>query len=408
MSFIKIFKKSEKGSITLMVLTAMIFLLVVITASYFAISNKSGNQDKKISKIAQQYRASTEDMNQEYTKTLNSVTNLTMEQVRSDGMFDRTINTNVTDDYGNEIVVPAGFKVTEDATNVTEGIVIEDKEGNQFVWIPVGDIKYAGGTTNITLGRYVFDSSGNIDTALSVSNPGDQLKTSSTAAYYHTEGLKDEATSNAHAIDIEKFIRSANGNHGYYIGRYEAGVTSYDSVSTSNSSSLTNWTGYTKNDGSNPQIVCKDGQQVWNYITQNKASELSRNMYDNTSTFTSDLINSYAWDTAIVFIQTFGTESNSSKYSYQIGLSIDTSNPSMTGKGILSSTNKVDEQCNIFDMAGNCSEWTTETSSNFNSICVSRGCSYSNNSSYTSLRWDNGTTDAFSIRTFRPLLYLNN
>ena len=73
MSLIKIFKRSEKGSITLMVLAAMIFVLVVITASYFAISNKSGNQDKKISKIAQQYRASDEDMDQEYQKVVRNL-----------------------------------------------------------------------------------------------------------------------------------------------------------------------------------------------------------------------------------------------------------------------------------------------------------------------------------------------
>ncbi|MCI9245897.1 MAG: hypothetical protein HFJ30_01930, partial [Clostridia bacterium] len=38
---------------------------------------------------------------------------------------------------------------------VQDGIVIEDNEGNQFVWIPVGDIKNKDGTTTtITLGRY--------------------------------------------------------------------------------------------------------------------------------------------------------------------------------------------------------------------------------------------------------------
>lgn len=408
MKIIAEFKKNEKGSITLMVLTAMIFMLVIIGVSYFGMSNKKIEQNKKIAQISKQYQSSIEEMDQEYNNIFNNM-DLTIEQAQSDDMFNKTKNTVTTDMNGNKIVVPAGFKITQDTTDVTKGVVIEDKDGNQFVWIPVGDIKYAGGTTNITLGRYVFDSSGNIDTALSVSNPGDQLKTSSTAAYYYTEGLKDEATSNAHAIDIEKFIRSANGNHGYYIGRYEAGVTSYDSVSTSNSSSLTNWTGYTKTDGSNPQIVCKEGQQVWNYITQNKASELSRNMYDNTSTFTSDLINSYAWDTAIVFIQTFGTESNSSKYSYQIGLSIDTSNPSMTGKGILSSTNKVDKQCNIFDMAGNCSEWTTETVSRSNFPCGRRGGGFDNSNFYTSNRFDLfDTTFTNFFSSFRPLLYLNN
>ena len=61
-------------------------------------------------------------------------------------------NTDVYDEYGNKIVVPAGFKIRVDegtrtkgdanstATHVTEGIVIEDASGNQFVWIPVGKI----------------------------------------------------------------------------------------------------------------------------------------------------------------------------------------------------------------------------------------------------------------------------
>ena len=38
-------------------------------------------------------------------------------------------------------------------------------------------------------------------------------------------------------------------------------------------------------------------------------------MYGSEAKVTSDLINSYAWDTAIVFIQECGTENNSSTYS---------------------------------------------------------------------------------------------
>lgn len=393
MSFIKIFKKSEKGSITLMVLTAMIFLLVVITASYFAISNKSGNQDKKISKIAQQYRASMEDMNQEYTKTLNSVTNLTMEQVRSDGMFDRTINTNVTDDYGNEIVVPAGFKVTEDATNVTEGIVIEDKEGNQFVWIPVGDIytdieKTESGKRTITLERYDFANDG----------------TPSVYSGTYTEDTAQNHNSeygNAIAKDIDAFKSSANKNHGYYIGRYEAGVTGYDasSITTMNSNADVNWTGYKALDGNDLKLVCKLDQQVWNYVTQNKASELSQNIYTS-STFTSDLINSYAWDTAIVFIQEFSEDRD---YSMQTSLQ---NTLVKTGKATDGKNNDV--RCNIYDMAGNTLEWTTETYSYSDRPCVHRGGNVLNSNCYASYRGNSIMTYAASNYSFRPLLYLNN
>ena len=264
--------------------------------------------------------------------------------------------TTLEDTYGNQVTIPKGFKIADDsATEVTGGIVIEDATytntiRSQFVWIPVGTgenaIKKANKeTVEIELGRYDFtkNSDGTITTSeYSGSNTED------------TTASHNSSRENAIAKDIEKFKTSANSNHGYYIGRYEAGKT-----------------------GDNGFVVCKSGQEVWNYITQPKASEVSRNMYGSEAKVTSDLINSYAWDTAIVFIQKCGTESNSSTYSYTYGLSsTSTSAPQTTGTNILKVTNKVDKQCNILDMAGNCWEWTTETYSDSSIPCVGRGGVY--------------------------------
>ena len=312
--------------------------------------------------------------------------------------------TTLEDTYGNQVTIPKGFKIANDsATDVTGGIVIEDATytntiGSQFVWIPVGTgenaIKKANNkTVEIKLSRYTFANDG------TPTDQGDNIINS----YY--QELATSNYGNATAKDIEKFKTSANSNHGYYIGRYEAGVVDYNSsVSTSNSNNETNWTGYT---GDNIKLVCKKEQQVWNYVTQNKASELSRDMYKSEAKVTSDLINSYAWDTAIVFIQKCGTESNSSTYSYTVGQSsTSTSAPQTTGTNILSATSKVDKQCNIFDMAGNCRDWTTETCSNSDNPCVYRGgsCYYSNR--YTSIRSGYSTSNASSNLSFRPLLYL--
>ena len=177
------------------------------------------------------------------------------------------------------------------------------------------------------------------------------------------------------------------------------------SVSTSNSNKETKWTGYT---GNNIKLVCKKEQQVWNYVTQNKASELSRDMYKSEPKVKSDLINSYAWDTAIVFIQKCGTESKSSTYSQTAGLSSpSTSEPQTTGTSILNATKKVDKQCNIFDMAGNCMEWTTETAIDSSFPCVIRGGDYNfYGDGYTSYRGGHITSVAESHISFRPLLYL--
>ena len=314
--------------------------------------------------------------------------------------------TTLEDTYGNQVTIPKGFKIASDsATEVTGGIVIEDATytntiGSQFVWIPVGTgenaIKKANKeTVDIALGRYSFTK--NSDGTVTTSEFSDRDCTEDTTAS-HNSNYK-----NAIAKDIEAFETSVKNNHGYYIGRYEAGVVDYNSsVSTSNSDYKINWTGYT---GDNIKLVCKKEQQVWNYVTQNKASELSRNMYGSEAKVTSDLINSYAWGTAIVFIQQCGTESNSSTYSHTVGQS-STSTPQTTGTNILKATSKVDKQCNIFDMAGNCSEWTTETSSNSYNPCVTRGGTYDNSSGHTNYRTNSNTSYANSYHSFRPLLYL--
>ena len=83
-----------------------------------------------------------------------------------------TKNTKAVDAYENKITIPKGFKVLahnptsstgavtytysgDNIPAVQDGIVIEDKDGNQFVWVPVGEIKNKDNTTNtITLGRY--------------------------------------------------------------------------------------------------------------------------------------------------------------------------------------------------------------------------------------------------------------
>ena len=270
--------------------------------------------------------------------------------------------TTIEDTYGNQVKIPKGFKIANDsATDVTGGIVIEDATytntiGSQFVWIPVGTGENAIKKANkekvdIALGRYEF-------TKTTSEYSGSSFTEDTTAN--HNSDYK-----NAIAKDIEQFKTSVKNNHGYYIGRYEAGVVDYNSsVSTSNSDYKINWTGYT---GDNIKLVCKKEQQVWNYVTQNKASEVSRNMYGSEAKVTSDLINSYAWDTAIVFVQKCGKESNSSTYSRTWGhSSITEGMPQATGTNILTETSKVDKQCNIFDMAGNCLEWTTETYSSSN------------------------------------------
>jgi formylglycine-generating enzyme required for sulfatase activity len=114
----------------------------------------------------------------------------------------------------------------------------------------------------------------------------------------------------------------------------------------------------------------------------------------NRSKFTSDLINSYAWDRAIIFIQKCTTQTN-----YANQTSLNTGSLAQIGT-------TADKQCNIFDMASNVYELTTETSTFSNSPCVSRGSAYTNSNVYTiSHRYDN-ISNSYDYIGFRPIIYL--
>jgi len=300
-------------------------------------------------------------------------------------------NTTVKDSLGNQVVVPAGFKVVNKDANVTDGIVVEDvtheaTKGSQFVWIPVGEVVKeikdgVKSTETITLGRYVFNEDGTIDTALSKTEPGDQIQPSGYSNYF-TEGLKDSSTTNTHAKDIEDFKNKVtNTTHGYYIGRYES-----------------------RKNGT--QVTVKASDTVYNNITQPDAATVSRGMYSSDSNFESDLMNSYAWDTAIVFLQKFDNRENKDNlkpYSRQYSL-----NKSLASQGTnnLSEGSKQDVICNVYDMASNCWEWTTETTSSSNAPCTYRGGSHYHSYYYTSLRGGDVTSASYGSMSFRSLLYM--
>ena len=128
-------------------------------------------------------------------------------------------------------------------------------------------------------------------------------------------------------------------------------------------------------------------------------------MYSS-SNFESDLINSYAWDTALVFIQEFSGDTD---YSLQLGGNTAGA-LQKCGESILDvvdSGDKVqDVRCNIYDMAGNTREWSTETNSDTGYPCVIRGGYYDHVLIYTSTRSIGRTATGNYTNSVRPTLYL--
>ena len=302
-----------------------------------------------------------------------------------------TDNTLAKDNLGNPITIPAGFEVDNPNDNVEDGIVVRDKThtntaGSEFVWIPVGNVKTKNkGTINIELNRYTFDNNGN------------ETKQGANEINYFTEDTAknhDGSYRNTIAKDIEDFKSKAESSHGYYIGRYEA------RTATERSSSTT--------DDNLKQITTKPSDYVYNYVTQSQAATLSRGMYAGTP-FESDLINSYAWDTATLFLQTFDNRTNKDTlkvYSMQNSLNSESDGLASKGTNNLAEASKKDKICNLYDMASNCYEWSTETYHSSGSPCTERGGDYNISSVYTSYRDIRWTTNSSSVGSFRPLLYL--
>ena len=263
-------------------------------------------------------------------------------------------------------------------------------QGNQFVWVPVGTIKNKDGSTNtITLGRYSNFAKQN-GTYVPAQNANNCTQEVTINTYFKElstfrEGNTaiDSTAQNATARNLAEFISTSLSNGGYYIARFEASGTA-------------------------SKITSKYNQTVLGNITQPNAAKAAREMYgeikeNNKLVYASDLVNSYAWDTAIIFIQTYSTETDASSYASQ-NKSTSFAN---TGKSN-------DKYCNIFDMSGNASEWTTEYSTNsdgsiFNP-CVLRGGYYDTDGGRahdcTSDRGIDYTIISYSNLGLRPLLYV--
>ena len=378
-------RNKDKGITLIALVITIIILLILAGISISALTNQglfknakaAQNATEKAEKEQGQRLNEYEDEINKYLNNANEDEKIGLITDNINKELSKTDNTKLKDEKGNRIVVPAGFKIVNGATTVDKGIVIEDvtesgTKGSQFVWIPVGTITKADDTSvEINLNRYTFDSNG-IPTA-----QDDKI----IDTYY--QELEESNKGNTVAKSISDFKTSVLKNGGYYIGRYEARTATARNAA---GNALT-------------QITEKGTENVYNYVTQLQAAQLSQNMY-NSDKFTSDLINSYAWDTAIVFIQNCGTNT---KYSIQNSLNKALA---QTGTNSLSDTSKIDVQCNIYDMASNIWEWTTETSNDSSNPCVYRGGINNSLNHYTSYRYRYHTSLSHYNFGFRPLLYL--
>ena len=285
-------------------------------------------------------------------------------------------NAEYTDSENTTVTIPKGFKVSEvEATEDTDGeqtvstgLVIQDADGNEFVWVPVNYT--ATGT---------LDDDG-LDTGFK-----DTFKRTNSASSNNTEpytsGYDGEDT------DYINMMKSVQANKGFYIGRYEAGTTEPRTDSTTTSSKVV-----VKRDAY-PYIYVGWGNAMNDIITDVTSSNqlrgkgavyLSKHMYDNKDIgATSTLCYGVQWDAAMNFVSDTNDISNSTTWgNYQDNAwnitrttASFTTNPSSgSWTDITSNKEKTNSESfllttgasdafkakNIFDLAGNVYEWTME------------------------------------------------
>ena len=361
-------------------------------------------------------------------------------------------------------VIPSGFYYVTGKPST--GLVISDKfddddnnskGGNQFVWVPCN-----GGKATYQLHTYETANTNDYNGAVDDTGNGGWR----TYRYRNYSDWKDDGgeTVNGQSVSSVK-ANSVEKYGGFYVGRFEAGEpttasfyndkdgsTYWQASKSDGDYSKTNTSinkrdkNQTEENSKNLLPVSKKNTPSWNYISQTKSKTVSENMYGESKTIKSYLIDGTAWDTTIQWI------SNSTGRSLTVGCKDwgNYSDSAYTLKGLYAKHNynnrwipalvykngtytkgsentevatgvtvegdsKRNSACNIYDMAGNMWEWTTETGkygstdSGATTYAVLRGGSFSTlgDGAPVSRRDGDASVGGYDIHLgFRVVLYI--
>ena len=181
-------------------------------------------------------------------------------------------------------VIPSGFYYVTGKPST--GLVISDKfddddnnskGGNQFVWVPCN-----GGKA--TYQKHTYAKANVNDLSGSTEDEGNgKWRT------YYYRNYSDWQDNGGDSTSVTKY-------GGFYIARYEAGVASNADFYANSDGAK-----YEVNDKKNNSEyipVSKKNNQSWNYISQESAKAVSAKMYDK-AVVKSQLVDGYAWDTTV-------------------------------------------------------------------------------------------------------------
>ena len=382
-----------------------------------------------------------------------------------------------TDNTTIKAVIPSGFYYVTGKPST--GLVISDKfddddnnskGGNQFVWVPCngGKAKYKAhtyATANVDdLGGSTADTgNGGWKTYYYRNysdwqdNAGEATVTSAKANSVATYGGFYVARFEAGEPTNASFYNDKDGSTYWQIHYNEDASINYgDNTNKPDASKTYKDTYKTKNvteqDGKKLLPVSKKNTPSWNYISQTNSKTVSENMYGESKTIKSYLIDGTAWDTITQWVSdstkksvtdstAWGNYYNANytlkglyarhqgrtakdnvwrwfpAYVYNNGSYTKGSEYTEVATGVTVEGDPTrNSACNIYDMAGNMWEWTTETgkhdskATDATNYAVLRGGSFHSSGSYDPVSNRNGgntVSDSYGIDIgFRVVLYI--
>ena len=304
-----------------------------------------------------------------------------------------------TDKNRDSATIPAGFAVSqlEGENTIEDGLVIMDKSGNEFVWIPVEkDTLYVKGTEKpIAEPTNGTDSNGNINyQGVLYEFIGEGENTNSTemqeygqdtklfrepafledskwgdASDYNTAGI----TSSKLQEEYNEMIKSIKNFGGFYVARYEMGINKGMATSLK---------------GILPTTAEESETYTW-YGLYNMAKLYS----SKSDSVTSTMIWGSQYDAMLNFAL---TGDDKSKLNATTNAKHNLESKIETGK------TQNDKIINIFDLEGNLMEWTLESYDNMKR--VRRGGVFNNYINASNRKeagvWDNRNFEGTRISLF--------
>ena len=330
------------------------------------------------------------------------------------------------------------------STSVDTGLVIQDASGNEYVWVVVPRTTAVYATTG--LGKTTFTDADytSIENDLKEYTKTYRGSTSFSDTYAaDTDNVGWFADETEYNNLKNSMLKSVYENGGFYVGRYEAGITENRTSDTDKNT-----------DGKyimpSTAPVSKADAYPYTWVTRTQAQNLASNV--NSGTKTSSLMFGVQWDLVLAFMSkdtakitsTDDLTSNSTKignysdstfqlsqtgkYATMSNWSLSSTwNPTTTsttnfvdssrnkiaqsskGNGILvtTGTSEKNKVMNIYDIAGNVWEWTLEKTSNVSNPCALRaGCCDNNGLDHPATNRDIfSTTSATHTTGFRLSLW---